>query len=63
MCAYDSDLYSQVGTGIAEVIIPITMLLVGELNVKGSFRYGVSFSSLLSSQVYSAQFARLTPAR
>ena len=28
--------------GAAEVVIPITMLLVKELNVKGSFRYGVS---------------------
>jgi len=26
--------------GTAEVVIPITMLLVKELNVKGSFRYG-----------------------
>ena len=62
MCVYNSDLCSQVGMGIAEVVIPITMLLVKELNVKGSFRYGVSFSSLLSSQVYPAQFTRLTPA-
>jgi hypothetical protein len=27
--------------GSAEVVIPITMLLVKELVVKGSFRYGV----------------------
>lgn len=27
--------------GAAEVVVPITMLLVKELNVKGSFRYGV----------------------
>ena len=33
--------------GAAEVVIPITMLLVKELNVKGSFRYGVR-SPLLS---------------
>ena len=32
----------QVGMGKAEVIIPITLLLVKELVVKGSFRYGVS---------------------
>jgi D-xylulose reductase len=31
----------QVGMGVAEVVVPITMLLVKELNVKGSFRYGV----------------------
>ncbi|KAF9646027.1 xylitol dehydrogenase [Thelephora ganbajun] len=32
--------YVQVGMGVAEVVVPITMLLVKELNVKGSFRYG-----------------------
>jgi len=32
--------YVQVGMGTAEVTIPITMLLIKELNFKGSFRYG-----------------------
>jgi D-xylulose reductase len=32
--------YVQVGMGTPEVVIPITMMLVKELNVKGSFRYG-----------------------
>ena len=32
--------------GSAEVTVPITELLVKELNVKGSFRYGVSISVL-----------------
>ena len=42
MCASIPDSHLQVGMGAAEVVIPITMLLVKELNVKGSFRYGVS---------------------
>jgi hypothetical protein len=37
--------------GAAEVVVPITMLLVKELNVKGSFRYGV-LPLLLSSQLH-----------
>ncbi|KAL6309655.1 xylitol dehydrogenase [Sparassis latifolia] len=32
--------YVQVGMGSAEITIPITTLLVKELNFKGSFRYG-----------------------
>lgn len=36
--------------GVAEVVVPITMLLVKELNVKGSFRYGVW--PFLSWQLY-----------
>lgn len=32
--------------GKAEVVIPITLLLVKELVVKGSFRYGVSSPSV-----------------
>jgi len=32
--------YIQIGMGTAEVEIPITMLLIKELNFKGSFRYG-----------------------
>ncbi len=32
----------QVGMGKSEVVVPITLLLVKELVVKGSFRYGVS---------------------
>lgn len=33
---------SQLGMGSAEVTVPITLLLVKELTVLGSFRYGVS---------------------
>ena len=35
-------MFVQVGMGKAEVTVPITLLLVKELVVKGSFRYGVS---------------------
>ena len=31
----------KLGMGSAEVTVPITLLLVKELNVLGSFRYGV----------------------
>lgn len=56
--AYASSLDShpQVGMGAAEVVVPITMLLVKELNVKGSFRYGVS--PLLSLHVFTRPNAR-----
>lgn len=36
-------LFVQLGMGSPEVTIPITLLLVKELTVKGSFRYGVRF--------------------
>ncbi|OBZ70304.1 putative D-xylulose reductase A [Grifola frondosa] len=32
--------FVQVGMGAAEIVIPVTTLLVKELNFKGSFRYG-----------------------
>jgi len=48
VCVSGSDPPSQVGLGIAEVVVPITMLLVKELNVKGSFRYGVRLVFLSS---------------
>ena len=39
--------YVQVGMGAPEIQIPVTTLLVKELNFKGSFRYGVRLSMLL----------------
>jgi len=49
VCASSSHSHPKVGMGPSEVTVPITMLLVKELNVKGSFRYGVSLFSFFTN--------------
>ena len=47
----DTDFAAQVGMGNPEVTIPITMLLVKELQVIGSLRYGVRALALIQSDI------------
>ena len=61
VCYSSPDSLPQVGMGTAEVVIPITMLLVKELNVKGSFRYGVRPLSFLHRQIQSNADSSLQP--
>ena len=42
--------FVQVGMGAPEIVIPVTTLLIKELEFKGSFRYGVSCVRTLPSQ-------------
>ena len=47
--------------GVAEVVVPITMLMVKELKVKGSFRYGVCLFFTAHNYLYSNLYHLLQP--